>query len=205
MSSAITPYVAKNAAALVNPTSASVFIPLVINPVAATSAYSAFVSYVVNNQSVSSTTQTAVLYGSHAEGLNTAVFRVRAWGRVTGGTTTNFTPTLLYGRSQTYASNTVMGSLTATAFNSASGLWEFDATLFWDVTSGQLSGSISGYNGATAAIIAAALVTPVTGLTSTALAALSQPNTLYFSIAGLFSASNASNIAYLDGFQVEDI
>lgn len=206
MPSTITPYQAKAAAALVNPiTTAVQFSQLVLNTLATAPVYSPYVQVQLFNTSTSTTTQTAILYASHGEGVNSALFRVRAWGRVTGGTTTNWTPSLMYGRSATYGSNTVLGALTATAFNSASGFWEITAELFWDVTSGQLSGSFSGYNGATAAIVAAALVTPVTGLTATALTALSQPNTLFFSVAGLFSATNGSNIAYLDGFQVEDI
>jgi hypothetical protein len=124
---------------------------------------------------------------------------------VTGGTTTNFTPTLQFGRSTVLATNTTMGTLTASAFNSASGMWELEATLFWDVTSGQISGGISGYNGATAAIVANALITPVTGQTAAVLGAGLNPNTFFFSVAGLFSATNAGNIAYLDYLGIEDI
>lgn len=206
MSSAITPYVAKSAAPLVNPTgTAAVFTPLVLNQQAAPSAVSAYAAYNVFNTSTSTTTQTAILNSSHGENVNAACFKVRAYGRVTGGTTTNFTPTLQFGRGITLAANITMGSLTASAFNSVSGMWELEATLIWDVTSGQISGTIAGLNGATAAIVAPALITPVTGQTAAALAGGLNPNTLFFSVAGLFSASNAGNIAYLDCLQVEDI
>lgn len=206
MSSAITPYVAKSAAPLVNPTgTAAVFTPLVLNQQAAPSVVSAYAAYNVFNTATSTTTQVAVFNSSHGENVNAACWRVRAYGRVTGGTTTNFTPTLQFGRGITLAANTTLGSLTASAFNSASGMWELEATLFWDVTSGQISGSLKGYNGATAAIIADALVTPVTGQTAAVLGAGLTPNTLFFSVAGLFSASNAGNIAYLDYLGIEDI
>jgi hypothetical protein len=202
MSSANTPYVAKNAAPLVNPTTATVFTPTVLNAALPVSPYSAYVAYNVYNTLTSTTTQTAPNLSGHADNVNAAIFTLRAYGRVTGGATTNFTPSLLFGRSATYGSNTVMGSLTASAFNTASGLWSLRADLYWDVTSGQISGTLSGLNGSTAALIAAALVTPVTGQTPVGGA---NSQSFFFSIGGLFSASNAGNIAYLDGFEVEDL
>lgn len=207
MANTNTPSVAKNAAPLVNPiTTAVQFSQLVLNTLATAPVYSPYVTVPVFNTSASTTSQTATLTGSHTEAVNTIVFRLRAWGRVTGGTTTNFTPSLMFGRSTTYGSNTVVGALTARAFNTLSGMWEMDAFLFWDVTSGVISGSFGGFNGSTAAIDAAALITPITGQTATVLAAnLPQPNAFFFSIAGLFSATSAANVAYLDGFQVEDI
>lgn len=205
MSSTNTPYVAKNAAPLVNPTTAAAFTPLVLNQQAAVSPFSAFVAYSVYNNSVSTTTQVAVPSGAHFENVNAAIFTIRAFGRVTGGTTTNFTPTLQFGRSATFANNVTMGSLTAAAFNTASGLWSMRADLYWDVTSGQISGTYQGINGATAAIVASALITPVTGQTAAVLGAGLTPNTFFFSIGGLFSASNANNLAILDGFEVENL
>lgn len=199
------PFAAKNAAALVNPTSLTVFPQLVTNTLATAPIYSAYVQYQVFNNSVSTTSQTAVLYGAHGENVNAVKFNLRAFGRVTGGTTTNFTPTLQFGRSTTAGSNTTMGSLTARAFNTASGMFDITTQIIWDVTSGQISGTIQGLNGATAAIDAAALITPVTGQTAAVLAANAQPNSFFFSIGGLFSATNASNIAYLDYFALEDV
>jgi hypothetical protein len=206
MPGANNPHAAKSAAILVNPTSAAMFTPLLSNPVITTAPFAAYTDYQVFNNAVSTTTQTAVLNSSVGSNVNAAAFLVRAYGRVTGGTTTNFTPTLLFGRSTAYASNTVLGSLTASAFNSASGMFYLTAQLFWDATSGVISGSIQGFNGSTSAIIAAALVTPVTGQTSTVLnAAVTNPGLFFFSVAGLFSASNASNQAILDYLAVEDI
>lgn len=201
MSSPSSPYVAKIAAPLVNPTAATAFVPsLAVAPSQA--AFSSYVSYEVFNTLNSTTTQVAPNLSGHADSVNCATFVIRAWGRVTGGTTTNWTPSLQFGRSNTFGSNTTLGALTASAFNTASGVWSLKAELFWDATSGQISGSISGFNGATAALVANALVTPVTGQ-APVLPANSQ--FLYFTVGGLFSATSAANLAYLDGFIVEDI
>ena len=205
MSNTNTPYVAKAAATLVNPTALTVFPQLVLNTLATAPVNSAYVQYNVFNNSVSATTQAATAYGAHFENVNAAWFNIKAFGRVTGGTTTNWTPTLQFGRSTTAASNTTMGSLTARAFNTTSGLWYLIAQLVWDVTSGQISGSIQGGNGATLALDAAALITPVTGQTAAVLNAATNPGALYFSVGGLFSGTNAGNVATLDGFEVEDI
>ena len=202
MSNTNTPYVAKGAAPLVNPIAATVFTPVIPNVALPASPFSAFVSYNVYNTLNSTTTQVAPNVAGHADNVNCARFRIRAWGRVTGGTTTNWTPSLQFGRSPTFATNTTMGSLTASAFNSVSGVWSIDCELIWDCTSGVISGTLSGLNGSTAAIVASALITPVTGQAPVTPA---NSQTFFFSIGGLFSATNANNLAYLDGFEVEDI
>lgn len=201
MSSATTPYVAKNAAPLVNPVAATCFVPS--QTVGGTqTALSAYVAYEVFNTLNSTTSQVAPNLSGHADSVNCATFIVRAWGRVTGGTTTNWTPSLQFGNSKTFTSNTTIGALTASAFNTASGIWTLKAELVWDATSGNISGQISGANGSTLALVANALTTPVTGQ---APAAGVNSQIFTFSVGGLFSATNASNIAYLDGFEVEDI
>lgn len=205
------PHAAKAAAPLANPiTTASIFVPYALNPVTNASPYSAYTKYDVFNNANSSTTQTQLAVGGQDSNINFVRLLVRAGGRVTGGTTTNWTPTLYFGRGITAAANTVMGSLTARAFNTASGAWYLDASLVWDATSGLISGSISGGNGSTIALDAAALITPVTGQTAAVInvgAPLATNNmaTFYFSVGGLFSATNASNVAYLDYLVVEDI
>jgi hypothetical protein len=204
MPGANNPFAAKSAAPLVNPTgTAAIFIPFALIPITAQTPYSAFVKYDVFNTALSSTTQTPLQIGGQDSNTNCVAFTIRAYGRVTGGTTTNWTPTLYFGRSQTTASNTVVGSLSAGAFNSASGVYSITADLIWDATSGQISGTIGGLNGATAAISANALVTPVTGQTAAVQNAAGGTNTLFFSLGGLFSATNANNIAYMDYFAVE--
>ncbi len=62
--------------------------------------------------------------------------RVTAGGRVTGGTTTNWTAQLQFGTSTTVASNTDIESGAAVAVNSVSGLWEIQANLVVGVTEG---------------------------------------------------------------------
>lgn len=207
MPSAITPHAAKNAAPLVNPTgTAAIFVPFALTPVTNASPYSAYTMYQVFNNAVSTTTQTPLVQGGQAGNMNYTRFAIRAGGRVTGGTTTNFTPTLYFGRATTAAGNTAMASLTARAFNSTSGAWYLDASLVWDATSGVISGSFNGGNGSTLALDASALITPVTGQTATVLNAQVPPTGLfYFSIGGLFSASNAGNVALLDYLLAEDI
>jgi len=213
MPGANNPFAAKAAAPLVNPiTTASIFVPYAATPVVNASPYSAYVKYDVYNNAVSTTSQAATnnAVGGQDSNTNYARFLIRAGGRVTGGTTTNFTPTLYFGRSTVTATNTSMGALTAGAFNSTSGAWYMDAVLVWDATSGVISGTVQGGNGSTLAITAATLITPVTGQTAAVLNA-GQPlggngaGTFYFSIGALFSATNASNLALLDYFAVEDI
>ena len=67
-------------------------------------------------------------------------FTIRAWGRVTGGGTTNYTPQLQYGTSATPASNTDIESGGAVAVNSVSGTWQIEAHAIWDATSNILDG-----------------------------------------------------------------
>lgn len=210
MPGANTPFAAKAAAPLVNPiTTASIFVPYALNPVVNASPYSAYTKYDVFNLANSSTTQTPLVVGGQDSNTNCVAFKLRAYGRVTGGTTTNWTPSLYFGRGITAASNTLMASLTAGAFNTASGVYLLEADLIWDSTSGKISGTFSGLNGSTAAITASTLVTPVTGQTAAVmnLGAPSGSNgsaAFYFSIGGLFSATNASNVALLDFFGSED-
>ena len=211
MPGANNPHAAKSAAALVNPiTTAAIFVPYALNPVTNASPYSAYTRYDVFNNANSSTTQTQLSQGGQDSNVNCVRFLVRAFGRVTGGTTVNWTPTLYFGRGTTAATNTVMGSLTARAFNSGSGSFYIDANLIWDATSGQISGTVQGGNGATLAIDAAALITPVTGQTAAVINTGAPPSvnnmqTFYFSVGGLFSTTNAGNVAYLDYLGVEDI
>ena len=96
-------------------------------------------------------------YSQTGEGVSNNVDLIRilvqAAGRATGGTTTNFTPSIQISAagagvpSTTAASNTTLFSLTATAFNSASGNWVVKVELLWDPVSGQINGLGSGYAG----------------------------------------------------------
>lgn len=216
MAGSNTPYIAKAAASLVNPTALTVFqqVPSPVTTVSATQvAKSAYVVYKG--------------YSQTGEGVSNNVDLIRilvqAAGRATGGTTTNFTPSIQISAagagipSTTAASNTTIFSLTATAFNTASGNWVIKAELLWDPVSGQINGLGSGYAGSGGAMTntAAAAITPQTGYTATAPVSVLSNTTavtipaptgelvLYFAAGGLFSATNASNVAFLDSFSAE--
>jgi hypothetical protein len=220
MANANTPYIAKAAAPLVNPTAATIFttIPNSLATIAATqptqSAYVVYKAYAAQNAA-----GTAVGASSNQ---NIVLLSIKAAGRVVGGTTTNFTPTLYFGRAlgtgNIPGTGVVpVGSLTATAFNSASGNWYLNATLIWDFASGQINGSLNGVagSGGTETLTGLSAFTPITGQTlspqptSVAQSAnyLTQNGelALFFSVGGVFSASNAGNIAYLDLFQSEEL
>jgi hypothetical protein len=120
--------------------------------------------------------------------LNKRRFRIVAVGRVTGGTTTNFTAILHAGASL----GTDLFSSGAKAMNSVSGSFivVFEGAL--DSTADIITGMGYGSVGPT-------VITP-----AIAQAASQDPETaLVFSISGTFSASNAGNAAYLDEFSLE--
>jgi hypothetical protein len=211
-----TPYIAKAAAPLTNPIVQTVFtqLPSPIATVAATQVLKS--SYIKYNG-----------YSQYLEGVSNNVdlirIKVTAAGRATGGGTTNFTPSIQIsgpgaGIPSTAATgNNTIATGTATAYNTASGNWCLNAELLWDPISGQINGLVNGYGGSGGAqtTTASAALTPQTGFTA-APTVSNQSNTvpvtipaptgelvLYFAAAGLFSATNANNIAYLDLFQVE--
>lgn len=214
MANANTPYISKAAAVLTNPTAATVFqqapnpLTIIAANQTAQSAYVVFKGYAASAGAGSTGGAAGV-----SNEQNLTYFVVRAGGRATGGTTTNFTPTLQFGRSTTAASNTTIGGLTATAFNTASGNWILTGTFSWDPVSGQINGTVGGWAGSGGAmtLTAQAGITPVTGQT------LAFPATnvngafstgevaMFFSVSGLFSASNANNTATLDMFEVETL
>ncbi len=129
-----------------------------------------------------------------------SIFKVVLGGRVTGGTTTNFTPSLQYGTSATVASNTDILTGAAVAVNSVSGLWMIEAVCMVDYTSKKIDSSITiqKVSGSTVTLTAAAtgtnVITSVSADVGTALG---------FVAACTFSAGNAGNVAYVDVFQVE--
>ena len=122
-------------------------------------------------------------------------FKVRAWGRVTGGTTTNYTVTLYYGTSLTAASNTVIEASTARAVNSENENWVIEVDLTWDEVSQKINGR--GWSQVGNLVDAVAVIdNQVTGADGDG------GTTQGFVVAGTFSAGNASNTAHLDGFQL---
>jgi hypothetical protein len=137
-------------------------------------------------------------------------FYVRAKGTVTGGTTTNFTPVLqvhkLAGAADfvtaaTAGNNTTFFTGGAAAYNSASGPFVLEVLCVADPTNKIVGGVGWGINGSAGTAVAQAAATPVT----TGQIATLDPNqnTYGFSVTGLFSASNGSNLAILDDLSVE--
>lgn len=128
------------------------------------------------------------------------MFRVRAAGRVTGGTTTNFTVQLDYGVAA-QGSNTTIETSTARAVNSASHNFAIQATLMWDNTSKKLQGWGQAMVANLYDVEAALAAVP----TSVDLQNAAPATTPGFVITGTFSSGNASNVAYLDLFELIDM
>lgn len=124
-------------------------------------------------------------------------FEVRAWGRVEGGTTGNFTVTLQWGTSATPGSNTTLKASSALAANSEKASWEMQAVFVLDADSQKLQGR-AAFRVNDGAVDASAVSTEITALDPTVDSVLQG-----FVMCGTFSASNAGNHAYLDGFELE--
>lgn len=131
-------------------------------------------------------------------------FDVKAWGRFTGGTTTNLTVRVMTSATQisaTDGSNTALFSSGAVAVNSVSGQWMLESELIWDVTGLKIAGIFWGYiQGSTNTAVTQAVVTPFS-LT----AAQFGTNGVSFGVDAIFSATNAGNIVYLDGFDIDPL
>lgn len=212
MANANTPYISKNAAPLVNPIVATPFSQVVpVTPNASVVQQVAYVRYAGY----------AAIGAGTSNNINNVRISIHASGRATGGGTTNFQPGIRIG-STTFALpalaagfGTVVGATTATAFNTASGNWAIDASLLWDPNSGQINGTVAGFSGSNGTMTLTALtaITPLTGYTALSaqqnVTAVPSTQTgelqLFFAVTGLFSATNAGNIAYLDQFEVESL
>lgn len=142
MANSNTVYQAKKAAALSNPTSASVFV---------TSA---------------DATKPAIVYLPGSSKLDGKPFRVRAVGKATGGTTTNLTIVIQQGTSVTAGSNTDCFTSGAKAINSVNGnfivefIGSFDATS--KIIQGLGTGMVNDVAVAAAAITAQTAMDPAT-------------------------------------------
>lgn len=128
-------------------------------------------------------------------------FRVRAFGTITTGTTTNVTLKLYQvpasivaaGTSATLANDNALNSSGTFAVNTTSTNFEMIAELQWDITSKKLTGTIKWSVGGT--IVAEAEVTVVT--TATAL-----ESELNFLLSATFSAANAANVLQVQRFEL---
>lgn len=129
--------------------------------------------------------------------LDSRGFKVRARGRISSGTTTNFTVALYWGTSTAVAGNTKVATSAATACNTTNSNFELNAWLDWDSTSGKLNGRQEGDNNNTA-IALAAVSNVVSGTDPSAY------NSGYaLNVTSLFSSSSTTNVAYLDELSIQ--
>ena len=124
--------------------------------------------------------------------LNQKSFWVRAWGRVAGATT-NFTVRLDSGISATIGSNTTIEASSARAVGGVAGNWLIEARCVLDGASDVLAGfgrsMVKNLFDAEGALDAAPTVDPAS-------------EGLGFTVTGQFSASDATNLAICDGFEI---
>lgn len=196
MATATSSYVAKKAAALVNPiTNDSIFVQ------SDNSAKSAFVSlYQLVNSS------------GTVQPLCTS-FYVRASGTVTTGTTSTLLVTLYYStgaQGSTTRNGTGVTATSATftsgSIASASQNWDLEANLFWDATSKVLNGYFWSVNPASATTCQVTAQTAITSLTAIDLTALSTSTPIGapgLTIGAHFGSTNASNTVSLTEFIAE--
>jgi len=121
--------------------------------------------------------------------------RIEAWGRVKGNTTTNFTAQIYSGSSTTIGSNTSIATTGAKAVNSTSGSFRLVVEGIWDSVSNNFMGVFYGHVAGTAVaqVITSSVAVPASAPTTEGLGL-----TATFT----FSASDAGNYAYLDGFEI---
>lgn len=128
--------------------------------------------------------------------LNRRRFKVRANGRVTGGTTTNFTVALYLGAA--FGSGTKIATSTARACNSESANWMIEVDVVADDTSDKIQGlQMAMVNN---------LVDTFAALTAEGGSVdVDVEGNLAFCVTGQFSASHADNKAYLDALEVSPL
>lgn len=186
MSSIITPYQAKRASDLANPTAATVF------KQADNALYGAFVRLMPTQE------------GSQLKAFRGRLF---ARGRATTGTTSNFLAKIQFNSDvstpgqwtsiATAGNNTDFFTLTNRSYATITRYWEIAASICWDSTSLRLTGQGNGLNAETIETASAA----ITALTAIDLST----GKCGFVIAAIFGTSNASNVATLDEFVVEAV
>jgi len=136
--------------------------------------------------------------------LKNRQFTIVVAGRVTGGTTTNLTINLALGASTTIANNTTIATTGAIAVNSMSGNFRLQCECGWDSTSKKLQGIMYGWVNATAvatAIMTSVVTVPDLSTESNLNLASSAPDPS-LTVTGTFSSGNASNVAFIDTFEI---
>lgn len=174
-------YKAKRAANLANPTAAATFVQ---ND---SSTKAAFVPFAVDS------------------GATSARFKIRARGRATTGTTSNFLAKLQFTSDVTATAsattpitagnNTDLFTLTNRSLATVTRDWTIDAELIWDSTAQRLTGQANGLNGETIETANVA-ITALTGIDLTT-------RKCGVVVAALFGTGNASNVATLDDLTIE--
>jgi len=182
MASGLAFFRAKRAAALSNPTSASVFV-----------------------QNEISTKSSFVLIKPDIASATNLRFFVSARGRATTGTTSNFLAKIQFTTDVTSAAsgttsitagnNTDFFTLTNRSYATITRPWYMDLEVVWDSTSQRMSGQGNGLNAETIETANAA-ITALTGIDLTT-------GKCGFVVAAIFGTSNASNSAVLDDFYIE--
>lgn len=147
----------------------------------------------------SDSTKPCTVYVPESSKLDGKAFRVRAHGRISSGTTTNFTVAMYWGVTTTVVSGNKIATSAATACNNTNSNWELNAWLLWDSTSSKLQGRQEGDNNDTA--IALAAVSNVISAVSPATS-----NSGYgITVTSTFSATSTTNVAYLDELSIESV
>lgn len=130
-----------------------------------------------------------------ANGKKARRISISAGGRVTGGTTTNYTPKLQFGTSATESSNTDLEAGGAVAVNSVTGGWMIEWTGF--ITKDSV------LDGAGRHFVSGSTRTFTDWAVQDNAVTTADPDadgTLGFVVTGTFSSGHASNAAYLDWF-----
>jgi hypothetical protein len=217
------PYIAKAAGPLTNPTAATLFTQAVspIATVASTQvlkvAYATYRGYNLGGV-------------GYSNAWDLVRFDVRASGRATYGAAGNFTPALTIGQVGTNynflpaSPVTQLAALTPQAASAAgTGVWTILGDFTWDPNTGVISGTVVGQETvlvagvATTTLPGLTAITPIQGYTAPQVVSLQSNTTpvtipaatgeavLFFAVTGLFSASNAANVAIQDMLQTTEI
>ena len=180
---------AKNAAPLGNVTAASVFLTqdsVTANAASSSTPTKAAVVFLDEVQVDNVNLQSATKWP-----LSARIWSFRVWGRVSAGTSGTFGVTVQIGSSTTAGSNTNLFTATAQTYNLL-GDFVVQGTLVYEPTAKLLTGTASSSGGSTQTLQALAAITSQTVDLSLGKQALS--------VSGIFGTSNASNVAWLDGF-----
>ena len=125
---------------------------------------------------------------------------LRASILITGGTTTNYTPSIRFqsgGQTDltTFTNDVAIIVPTAFAVNSVTRLWACTAKLWWDSSSARLNGNFSASIDTT--------YTAAATLTAGLSANVANASAIKFFICGFFSATNANNTAVLKQLEID--